>query len=69
MEIKELENAECREYTLDELNARMEIHNVDPRVRNYLNRCIAFHTFPAPGLLIGAFMVDYSLEPTGSQTR
>ena len=69
MEIKELENAECREYTLDELNARMEIHNVDPRVRNYLNRCIAFHTFPVPGLLIGAFMVDYSLERLGAKTR
>jgi len=44
----------------------MKENNVDPRVREYLNRCIAFHSFPAPGLLIGAFMVDYALELLGA---
>jgi formylmethanofuran dehydrogenase subunit E len=55
-----------REYTLDELQDRMDVCGVKPRVRDYLNRCIAFHTFPAPGLLIGAFMVDFALELLGA---
>ena len=32
----------------DELNASMADNAVDPRVREYLNRCIAFHSFPYP---------------------
>jgi formylmethanofuran dehydrogenase subunit E len=55
-----------KEYSLDELNERMDACGVDPRVKYYLFRCIAFHTFPAPGLLIGAFMVDYALELLGT---
>nr|WP_321351176.1 FmdE family protein [uncultured Methanoregula sp.] len=54
-----------KEYSPDELNARMDACQVDPRIKEYLSRCIAFHTFPAPGLLIGAFMVDYALELLG----
>jgi formylmethanofuran dehydrogenase subunit E len=68
MDTKDHKHTNHREYTLEELNARMEIHGVDPRVTEYLNRCIAFHTFPAPGLLIGAFMVDYALELLGART-
>ncbi|WP_424720706.1 FmdE family protein [Methanoregula sp.] len=67
MNTKEHSPAHGREYTLDELNARMKDYDVDPRVREYLNRCIAFHSFPAPGLLIGAFMVDYALEQLGAR--
>jgi formylmethanofuran dehydrogenase subunit E len=66
MDTKEYRKAMQREYTFDELNDRMKDCGVDPRVREYLNRCIAFHTFPAPGLLIGAFMVDYALELLGA---
>jgi formylmethanofuran dehydrogenase subunit E len=68
MNTKEQANAMHREYTLDELKGRMEDCGVEPKVREYLNRCIAFHTFPAPGLLIGAFMVDYALEQLGART-
>ena len=28
----------------------------------HFRRCIDFHTFAAPGLLVGVFMVDYALE-------
>jgi len=68
METKENKNTGHREYTLDELNDRMMVCGVDSRVGDYLNRCIEFHTFPAPGLLIGAFMVDYALEELGART-
>jgi formylmethanofuran dehydrogenase subunit E len=44
----------------------MDACRVEPRVQEYLNQCIAFHTFPAPGLLIGAFMVDFALELLGA---
>jgi formylmethanofuran dehydrogenase subunit E len=66
MDTKDHKHTTHREYTLEELNARMKDYDVDPRVREYLNRCIAFHSFPAPGLLIGAFMVDYALELLGA---
>jgi formylmethanofuran dehydrogenase subunit E len=68
METKGNKDAMHREYTLEELNASMKKNGVDPRLREYLNRCIAFHSFPAPGLLIGAFMVDYALELLGAGT-
>jgi formylmethanofuran dehydrogenase subunit E len=68
MDTKEHKTAIRREYTLDELNTRMKDSGVDPRVREYLKECIAFHSFPAPGLLIGAFMVDYALELLGART-
>jgi formylmethanofuran dehydrogenase subunit E len=68
MDTKDHKHTNRREYTLEELNVRMKEDGVDPRVREYLNRCIAFHSFPAPGLLIGAFMVDYALELLGAGT-
>lgn len=67
MDTREHMHTNHREYTLDELNVRMKEAGVDPRVCEYLNRCIAFHSFPAPGLLIGAFMVDYALELLGAR--
>ncbi len=49
---------------LDRLMAQC---GVGERVQGYLRRCVAFHTFPAAGLLIGAFMVDLALEKLGAK--
>jgi formylmethanofuran dehydrogenase subunit E len=46
----------------DTLSDRLETCGVSPNVQEYIRRCVEFHTFPAPGILIGAFMVDYALE-------
>ncbi|MDG6257788.1 MAG: formylmethanofuran dehydrogenase subunit E family protein [Methanomicrobiaceae archaeon] len=35
-------------------------------MKGHFDRCIDFHTYPAPGLLIGVFMVDYALELLGA---
>lgn len=40
---------------------------VPEKVREYIRKCVAFHTFPAAGLLIGTFMVDLALEKLGAQ--
>jgi len=41
---------------------RIDACGVKEPVRTYLLRCADFHSSPAPGLLIGAFMVDYALD-------
>lgn len=43
----------------------MERCGVSPRLRPVIHRLSEFHTYPAPGVLIGAFMVDYALELLG----
>jgi formylmethanofuran dehydrogenase subunit E len=45
-----------------ELRTVMESAGLSPRLREYMEKCAEFHTYPAPGLLIGVFMVDYALE-------
>jgi len=52
----------------DELGfeARISACGVKEPVSTYLLRCAAFHSSPAPGLLIGAFMVDYALDLLGA---
>lgn len=44
----------------------MDSHSINPELRDYFERCVDFHTYPAPGLLIGVFMVDYALELLGA---
>lgn len=39
------------------------IHNP---VREYMRKCVEFHTFPAAGLLIAIFMVDLAIEKLGA---
>lgn len=50
------------EQSMSNLDRLMAQCGVGERVQGYLRRCAAFHTFPAAGLLIGAFMVDLALE-------
>ena len=49
----------------DEIDARMDANNVSGKMKEYIHRCVAFHSSPAPGVLIGAFMVDYAMELLG----
>jgi formylmethanofuran dehydrogenase subunit E len=44
------------------INKFIDSHVTDSRLQSFFHQSIAFHTFPAPGLLIGVFMVDHALE-------
>ena len=48
-----------------EITRRMDRCGIDPRLRDDIVHCVVFHTSPAPGVLIGAMMVDYALELLG----
>ena len=47
------------------LNESMKKCGVPPALMQQIVRLSEFHTYPAPGVLIGAFMVDYALELLG----
>ena len=49
----------------DEIDTRMDANNVSGKMKDYIHRCVAFHSSPAPGVLIGAFMVEYAMELLG----
>lgn len=50
-----------------DLRENMDAYNINPRLQELFTRCITFHTYPAPGLFIGVFMVDYALELLGAR--
>ena len=52
--------------SFDKLETLMETYGTDERVREYIRRCVSFHGFVPPGLLIGVFMVDLALEKLGA---
>jgi len=52
-------------FSPEDFNARMDACGLNPKMKDYLNRVVAFHTSPAPGVLIGAFMVDFALDLLG----
>lgn len=47
-------------------NSIMDAHSIPSYMKEYFERCIDFHTYAAPGLLIGVFMVDYAVELLGA---
>jgi formylmethanofuran dehydrogenase subunit E len=53
------------EYPDKKLKAAMDTHHIGPTLQNQIQQLSAFHTYAAPGVLIGAFMVDYALELLG----
>jgi formylmethanofuran dehydrogenase subunit E len=53
------------EETPDAMKASMDKGGVKPELQREVIRLSEFHTYPAPGVLIGAFMVDYALELLG----
>lgn len=52
--------------SIEKMNSHMEACGVSPELRVLINQCVVFHTSPAPGVLIGAFMVDYAMELLGA---
>jgi formylmethanofuran dehydrogenase subunit E len=50
----------------DEITRRMDRYGIDPRLKTEIIQCVAFHTSPAPGVLISAVMVDFALELLGA---
>lgn len=52
--------------SFDLMNARMNDAKVRPDLQDAIRQCVTYHTSPAPGLLIGAFMADYALELLGT---
>lgn len=53
------------EYPDQKLKAVMDTHHVPGHLQEQVRQLSAFHTYAAPGILIGAFMVDYALELLG----
>ncbi|MEI6842376.1 MAG: FmdE family protein [Methanomicrobiales archaeon] len=49
----------------DALKASMDKGGVLPELQQEILKVSEFHTYPAPGVLIGAFMVDYAMELLG----
>ncbi len=56
-----------KEHSNADIGLLMAKCNVDDRVQGYIRKCVDFHTFPAAGLLIAAFMVDLALEKLGAK--
>ncbi|OPY30752.1 MAG: FmdE, Molybdenum formylmethanofuran dehydrogenase operon [Methanocella sp. PtaU1.Bin125] len=56
-----------KEYSLTDISLLMEKCGVDDPMQDYIRECVSFHTFPAAGLLIAAFMVDLALEKMGAR--
>jgi formylmethanofuran dehydrogenase subunit E len=49
-------------HTWEDIKTRLESRGTSPELMEDFRRCIDFHTFAAPGLLVGVYMVDYALE-------
>ncbi|MDD1703430.1 MAG: formylmethanofuran dehydrogenase subunit E family protein [Methanoregula sp.] len=49
-----------------EFAERIKACGVREPVSTYLMRCAEFHSSPAPGLMVGTFMVDYAIELLGA---
>ncbi|MDD1712821.1 MAG: formylmethanofuran dehydrogenase subunit E family protein [Methanoregulaceae archaeon] len=60
------EKGEC---SLESLERLMDSAGIPGPLEEKFRECVAFHTFPAPGLLIGVFMVDYALELMGADPK
>jgi formylmethanofuran dehydrogenase subunit E len=54
------------QYSIEDLCTKLIETNAPPHILEQLRAAAAFHTYPAPGLLIALFMVDYALEVLGA---
>lgn len=50
------------EMTTGSVLARAAALGVPEHLQRMMGRCSEFHTYPAPGLIMGAFMVDWAME-------
>ena len=55
-----------RDGSPEALKAGMKKHGIGQALMSQILRLSEFHTYPAPGVLIGAFMVDLALELLGA---
>lgn len=55
------------EYSKEEILSLLKKKGSDPTPINWFDQCIDFHTFPAPGLLIGIYLVEKALELLGAK--
>ena len=55
------------EYSSAELLSKMDAMGMPNELRESFRKCIDFHTYAAPGMLIGVFMVDYALTLLGKK--
>jgi formylmethanofuran dehydrogenase subunit E len=60
--------ADHHEASPEALTASMKKCGIQPALLQQILRLSEFHTYPAPGVLIGAFMVDYALELLGASS-
>jgi formylmethanofuran dehydrogenase subunit E len=51
---------------VDKLETLMDNYGTEERIKEYIRRCVSFHGFAPPGLLIGVFMVDLAFEKLGA---
>jgi len=58
-------NAGHDEESPGALKASLKKAGVKPQLQEEILRLSEFHTYPAPGVLIGAFMVDWAMELLG----
>lgn len=58
-------NVHQNEYTTEEVLEKVDEFGIAPHIKEYLSKCIPFHTYAAPGTLIGVYMVDYALDLLG----
>lgn len=54
-------------YSDPEVLGRIASLRFSSHLQDYFRRCIDFHSYAAPGMLIGVFMVDYALESLGKK--
>lgn len=54
------------EYTSEELYGVMDRLGIPEKLKGYFRQVIPFHTYAAPGTLIGVFMVDFALDELGA---
>jgi formylmethanofuran dehydrogenase subunit E len=54
------------EYSTAGVLARAADLGVSADLQGLIERCSEFHTYPAPGLVMGVFMVDWALEQLGA---
>lgn len=50
------------EYSKEDILALLKKKGANPRLVKWFDNCIDFHSYPAPGTLIGIYMVEYALE-------
>ena len=54
-----------QEYPDKKIKSVMDTHHIPPPLQEQVQQLARFHTYAAPGILIGAFMVDYAIELLG----